>query len=98
MEHRTNELKFLMDYRIFQSCKVSGRGHGPPVSPGNQGPAPQATTGDNYSMGPGLGGQAQSLPGCRQQIEGIKAGSGKTSSLKQPFQACYSQLKANEPE
>lgn len=28
MEHRTNELKFLMDYRIFQSWKVSGREHG----------------------------------------------------------------------
>lgn len=53
---------------------------------------------DNYSMGPSLGEQARSLPGCRQQIEGIKAGSAKTSSLKQPFPACYSQLKANEPE
>ena len=48
---------------------------------------------DNYSMDPGLGGQAQPPPGCRQLIEGMKTGSDKDqqcgtvlSRLLQPAQ------------
>lgn len=49
--------------------------------PGNKGPTPRALV-DNYSTGPGLGGQAQPPPGCRQQTDGMKAGSDKDQQFE----------------